>query len=117
MNLQKNELISKLEKISILFKEALSIRIRIEEFTPEDNYERKVNVPVFPGNYKNSNEREYWENLVDHSDIDAIEEMADRYDGVYSPDEPKKPVTFGVLRTMNQAFSSISFSTSISTNT
>lgn len=89
--LQRIELIKKLEAISALRDKAIEIKSKMNNFTPEDNYERKVIVPLFPGNYKDNNEREEWENAVEHEDEDAIEQMAQVYDMCYQPREPRKP--------------------------
>ncbi len=89
--LQKSELIKKLEAIAILRDKGLAIKNKMNNFTPEDNYERKVIVPLFPGEYGDEEEREEWENAVEHEDEDAIEQMAQVYDMRYQPREPRKP--------------------------
>lgn len=90
-NLPKDELISKLEAISVLRDKALSIKQKMENFVPEDIYERKVVVPVFPGEYKSDDEREEIENSIDHSENNAIEQMAESYDRLYAPQKPVEP--------------------------
>lgn len=91
MGLPKNELITKLEAISVLHNKALSIKSKMNNFTPEDNYERKVKVPLFPGEYENDEERENLESAVEHEDEDAIEQIGQEYDTYYCPREPHKP--------------------------
>lgn len=91
-NLSKSELIKKLEAISILHNKALAIKIKMNNFKPEDNYERKVNVPLFPGEYENDDERENLENAVEHEDKDAIEQMGQKYDFCYAPKKPAELV-------------------------
>lgn len=90
-NLQKSELIKKLEAISILHDKALAIKSKMNNFKPEDNYERKVKVPLFPGEYKKDEEREELENAVEHEDEDAIEQMGQEYDLCYAPKKPVEP--------------------------
>lgn len=90
-SLQKNELITKLEEISALYRDTVAIKTEMNNFMPEDNYERKVLVPIFPGEYEDTGEREEWETLIDHSDEDAVEQMAEEYDCRYAPREPAEP--------------------------
>ena len=92
MGLTKNELLVKLETISILHEKALSIKRKMNNFMPEDNYERKVVVPIFPGDYENDEERENLESAVEHEDKDAIEQMGQKYDFCYAPKKPAEPV-------------------------
>lgn len=91
MGLSKEELLKKLEAISILHKKALNIKGKMVNFEPEDIYERKVVVPVFPGEYEDEEEREDLEDAVDHTDDDAVEQMAEEFDSRYCPREPQKP--------------------------
>ena len=90
-NLQKNELITKLEKISSLYNKAVLIQEKIDNFVPEDNYERKIIVPDFPGQYKNNDERKKVQSLVNHKGKDAINRMAGAYDNRYAPKQPAQP--------------------------
>lgn len=90
-NLPKDELISKLEAISVLRDKALSIKQKMENFVPEDIYERKVVVPVFPGEYKSDDERKRCETSIDHSEDNAVELMAKSYDRLIGPQKPKEP--------------------------
>lgn len=92
MSLNKSELIAKLEKISFLHHKALSIKHKMANFVPEDNYERKVIVPAFPGEYKDEEDREILECAIKHEDEDAIEQMAETYDEMYHPKMPSEPV-------------------------
>ncbi len=91
MSHKKSELIAKLEKISFLHHKALSIKHKMANFVPEDNYERKSIVPVFPGEYEDEEDREDLECSVDHEDEDAIEQMTEEFDSRYCPREPGKP--------------------------
>ena len=91
MGLSKEELLKKLEAISSLHKKALHIKEKMINFEPEDIYERKVVVPVFPGEYEDEEEREDLEDAVDHTDDDAVEQMAEEFDSRYCPREPQKP--------------------------
>lgn len=92
MSLNKNELVAKLEEISFLHHKALSIKHKMANFVPEDNYDRKVTVPVFPGEYKDEEDREVLECAIDHEDEDAIEQMAEVYDEMYHPKKPSEPI-------------------------
>lgn len=87
----KNKLIHKLEVIFDLYNKASSITRKMSNFEPEDHYERKVKVPVFPGEYKNDSERKTWETLIDHRDEDAVQQMEAKYDKFKQPKEPRKP--------------------------
>lgn len=88
---EKNKLIEKLEAISILHQRAVSIREKMNDYIPEDNYERKIILPLFPGEYSNEEEREYLKESVDHSDYDAVETMGNVYDSSYAPKKPAEP--------------------------
>lgn len=101
MGLQKNELIAKLEQIAAAFKETLAITKEIKDFQPEDNYERTVKVPQFPGSYSSEEEREVWRDEFNHSDEDAIETIAYVYERTAKPKEPVKPAS-GNLPTNQQ---------------
>ena len=94
MGLTKEELIRKLEAISILHNKALSIKSKMNNFEPDDNYERKVVVPEFPGEYNNEHEqevREILENDVEHEADDAMEYMSECYDTAFHPRKPEEP--------------------------
>lgn len=86
-NLQKSELLKKLEKISSLYNKKLLIMDEMDGYTPEDNYERKVVVPPFPGGDANN----YLRYSVAHEKELAIEKMEEKYDTAYRPREPKQP--------------------------
>ncbi len=88
MSVKKDELIAKLEKISELYSDTVEIATEIRNFTPEDNYKRTVKVPIFPGEYESSDERESWEFSVNHEDEDAIEQMTQEYEINYHPNKP-----------------------------
>ena len=89
--LSSTELIRKLETISALYHRAQRIQYKMDHFEPEDNYERTVNIPVFPGNYKDETERTTWNKSIDHKDDKAVEVAAAIYKRVYEPKKPQKP--------------------------
>lgn len=91
-NLSKNELIDKLEAIQELYLNTESISEEMEEFVPEDSYERKHVLPEFPGKYSNAEEREDLQESVEHEEDDAVELIGFSYDNAYKPREPEKPV-------------------------
>lgn len=91
MSLSKKDLIRKLQAISALHKKAVSIQNKMNNFVLEDNYKRKINVPVFPGKYEDEDDREILESSVDHTDDDAIEQMGNAYDELYHPKKPEIP--------------------------
>ena len=90
MGLSKEALLEKLGTISALYKKAVRLREKMDEFEPEDRYKRKVKVPVFPGKYEDDDEREEWESCIDHTDDNAVEQMSEAYDDAYAPKEPVK---------------------------
>ena len=75
-SLSKSELIIKLEAILSLHNKAIAIKRKMNNFVPEDNYERKVVVPGFPGKYEDEEDGEYFESAVRHEekerDLDEI---------------------------------------------
>lgn len=94
MSLSKEELIRKLEAILALHNKAVAIKIKMNNFEPDDNYERKIEVPEFPGEYNDEHQqevREILENEVDHEADDAIEYMSRCYDAAYLPTKPEEP--------------------------
>lgn len=94
MGATREELLKKLEEISILHKKALNIKCKMNDFTPEDNYERKVEVPKFPLELKSEYDEgvcEVLEDNLDHTADDAVEEMSKCYDLSYRPEEPAEP--------------------------
>lgn len=90
-NLSKKELIEKLEEISALQHKAVSIRRKMDNFEPEDNYERKIKVPVFPGDYEDEEKRECLEEAIDHEEEDAVKQISEVFDRYFLPKEPNKP--------------------------
>lgn len=84
MGLPKNELIAKLEKISALYKDTVKIQAEMNEFEPDDCYDRQIYMPIFPG------EDPDWEEYVDHKDLDAAEQMGALYANKYCPKKPVK---------------------------
>ncbi len=83
--LTKSELITKLEEISVLYTDATVIQAEMEGFVPDDHYERKIQVPKFPG--KNPE----WEEAVDHEATEAVQRMGKLYKQKYGPQCPVKP--------------------------
>lgn len=93
-NLSRSELIAKLENIVDLRNKAAAIKIRMDNYEPEDNYERTVDVPVFPAECNNEYDKEVCKILVedvDHTADDAIERMGKCYDAAYHPKKPADP--------------------------
>lgn len=91
MSLSKEDLIRKLEKISVLYDKSMSIQLKMDDFIPEDNYERKILVPDFPSTYVNDADIQELEESIDHSDEDALEQMGEVYDRHYAPLKPEEP--------------------------
>lgn len=91
VGLSKDKLIEKLQKISKLCDNVLEIKNEIDNFEPQDNYPRKIIVPIFPGDYANEDERDELESAVEHTDDDAIEQMSNAYDDMYHPEKPSEP--------------------------
>ncbi len=87
MSANKNELITKLEKISELYSDTVQIAKEIKDFTPEDNYKRKHAKPKFT-----ALPDEGFEDIIDHDDADAEEIMALGYEKAMAPKRPEKPV-------------------------
>lgn len=85
------ELVEKLEKIAGLYQKTQQIRSEMEAFSPEDHYERKVNVPPFPGKFDSEEEREIWSDQLDHTEEDAPEFVEKMHRKHYSPEAPAKP--------------------------
>ena len=90
MEQQKNELIAKLEDISAKFDKVVAIQSEMDEFTPEDHYEREISVPQFPGEYENENYREIWRNKLDHTLKEAVEIAERTHRSVFAPKKPEK---------------------------
>ena len=91
MGMPKNELITKLEEISTLYANTVAIQSQMDDFTPEDHYDRQVVVPQFPGEYKSEKERNAWQELIGHDEEDAVQIMDMAYERVHCPKEPAKP--------------------------
>lgn len=87
-----NELLKKLEKIWDLYTVTLNIEDEMDNYEPEDNYKRKVIVPIFPGKYNSAAERADWEEAIEHEEEDAVELTEMVYDRVYKPHQPEKPI-------------------------
>ena len=91
----KKELITKLEKISALYKNTVKIQTEMDGFVPEDHYQRKVDVPDFPLEVHNAFDRkalDVLKNDLDHTADNAIEAMGRCYDEAYHPQKPNAPV-------------------------
>lgn len=91
-NLSRSELISKLKEIYRLYQNTVEIEEEMEDFVPEDNYIRSITLPLFPGKYGSEEERRTWYEDIDHSDDDAIENVAYAYDSEHHPKKPDDPV-------------------------
>ena len=91
MESRKRDLIAKLKGISTQYKETVDIAKEMEEFQPQDNYERKVIVPKFPGEYKSEKERAEFSEKVVHTDKDALRQMKTLHKKKFSPREPSCP--------------------------
>lgn len=91
MELQKNELIGKLKEILALYEHAVAIRSEMDTLEPEDNYERTVVVPQFPGEYDSERQRQIWRDKLDHTYEDALGIAERTHREVYGPKEPEKP--------------------------
>lgn len=91
-DLYGTELIRKLETISGLYHRAKRIQYKMDHFEPVDHYERTVNVPIFPGNYKDEAERTAWEKSIDHEENQAIDVVTAMYRRAHEPKKPQKPV-------------------------
>ena len=91
-NLSRSELISKLKEIYRLYQNTVEIEEEMEDFEPEDNYNRNIVLPQFPGNYRFEEERGIWCNKIDHTAEDALQAIAYAYDTIYYPKKPDDPV-------------------------
>lgn len=92
MSLEKNQLIVRLEEISTLYAKTETIHSKINKFTPEDHYERKVPLLTFPGKYKTNGERDRLLKAINHRDDDAVAQIQKIYARIYEPKEPSKPL-------------------------
>lgn len=93
MALDKKELIAKLSEISELFSKTVESCSEMDEYVPEDHYERKVCVPEFPGEGINKRMRDSWRNAFQHTHENAlamIEEVHREYFAPQKPIPPKK---------------------------
>jgi len=91
MNIEKRELIERLGTISALYDKTKEIESKMKNYTPVDNYERQVQLPPFPGEYKSGLEREAWAKKIDHTANDAVSQMEEAYKNVYEPKKPDAP--------------------------
>lgn len=95
MELSKSELLKKLETISNLFNRATVLYAKMKNFVPEDNYQRKVEVPEFPIKVNNVHDKKAVDiliNDVDHTADNAVEHMSKCYDTAFCPKKPAEPV-------------------------
>ncbi len=90
--LSRNDLISKLKEIYALYCKTVEIEEEMDDFVPEDNYNRSVVLPLFPGNYRSEEERGIWREKLDHTDDDAIQAAAHAYDLLNHPKKPDDPI-------------------------
>lgn len=86
-SLPKNDLINRLKEINALYLNALNIKLKMDDFEPEDTYIRNVVVPSFPG----EGEAKAFEDAIDHSEGNAIEKMSRLYKSHYYPEKPAEP--------------------------
>ena len=89
--LSRDELIDKLKTISGLYENAQQIQSEMDEFEPQDHYERKIEVPAFPGDFPSEQERDVWADRLDHTDENAVEVAEAAHRKFYAPKEPTKP--------------------------
>ena len=88
-NLSKNALLTKLKEISSLYDDVLDVKTEMDEYAPEDNYERERVLPVFPGEYTSEEERNVWATSLDHSLDDATEIVEAAHKNFYAPKKPE----------------------------
>ena len=91
MRIPKNELIAKLEEISVKYADVVAIKSEMDAFTPEDHYERKVPLLTFPGKYKTNEERDRLLKAIDHREDDAVAQMETAYKRIFEPRKPSAP--------------------------
>lgn len=93
MSLTKSELIEKLSIISSKYDKVCEIKEKIEKVVPEDNYERKVNLPPLTGKKDNEENEALLRKMIDHEDKEkAIEGIKILYEAVNKPPQmPEKP--------------------------
>jgi len=89
MLLTKAELIAKLEKISALYDVAIEKKNEMNNYEPDDNYDRSIIVPSFPGEFEDD-VRERFEDDIDHSDEDAIDQVSEMFDDSFLPTQPQQ---------------------------
>lgn len=99
--LSKSELIQKLKEISAAYKKTAAIQQKIENFKPNDTYERTVTMPQTPTSNSNEKEQEVWAVwlswLEDHkdsnlSDAELIQTLSYTYEIVAKPEKPEESV-------------------------
>lgn len=91
MSLPREELLKKLNTISDLYDNVLEIKEKMSDYTPDDNYERKIEVPRFPGKFHGEEFRIAFRDRLDHTASDALELAAYCYDEMYQPKKPSEP--------------------------
>lgn len=89
--MSRSELLEKLGKIAELYENTQAIQAEMDDYEPEDTYERTVTVPQFPGKFQDETEREIWEDRLDHGEENALEVAELAHRDVYAPKEPPKP--------------------------
>ena len=80
-----------LSAILVLAEVADTACEKMDNFILEDNYERKVILPSFPGEYTSKEERAIFQDEFDHEAEDAVERMRTLYADRYSPKKPDEP--------------------------
>ncbi|MBE6752360.1 MAG: hypothetical protein E7556_07530 [Ruminococcaceae bacterium] len=83
---EKTKLIKKLQKIYDLYANVLNIKYKIENFVPDDTYERNVLVPQFSGESKIETFDQ-----VQHEARNAVETIGELYNYYHSPKKPEEP--------------------------
>lgn len=90
VDLGKNELIEKLEKIQKRYLDTEQFRLAMALYRPEDSYKREIAVPQFPGE-SDEKIRKEWRQCWDHQSKDAIEIAKDAFRVTYEPPKPSDP--------------------------
>ena len=105
MALQKKELIAKLQEISELYSNTVLIRSEMDNFIPEDHYERKISVPPFPCQFPGEHKeqiQELWENKLDHTLEGIIGVAGNVHRDLFAPKEPAPPKLTSFVKPKNQ---------------
>lgn len=92
MSLPKKELTARLQKISDLYTHTLAIQSEMDNFVPEDIYQRTIQLPPFPGAFANEKHRQMWKDKLDHTYEGAVDIAERTHREVYAPKQPEKPM-------------------------